>query len=95
MIKKRSFLKSLLVFPSGYLVVLLGFDLKYYNASEMAYTVPMYPWPTYMKFVLAVLSCLTTTVILCYFVFKQEKVNQNGSAPLIQEDAEESASKEL
>ncbi|QDU13148.1 hypothetical protein CA11_09300 [Gimesia maris] len=94
MIKKRSFLKSLLVFPSSYLVVLLGFDLKYYNASEMAYTVPMYPWPTYMKFVLAVLSFLTTTVILSYFVFKQEKVNQNGSAPLIQESEAGSTSRD-
>lgn len=94
MSKKSTFLKSLLVFPSSYLVVLLGFDLKYYNASEMAYTVPMYPWPTYMKFVLAVLSCLTTTVILCYFVFKQENVNLDASDPLIQESEAGSTSRD-
>ncbi len=76
---KQKFLLVMLMVPQTYLAVLLAFDLKYYDASEMAYTVPIYPWPMYLKFVLAILSCITTTVILSYFVSKQEKVNHDGS----------------
>ena len=35
----------MLVVPQSMLVVLLAFDLKYYDASEKAFTVPIYPWP--------------------------------------------------
>lgn len=71
---KQKFLWMLmLVVPQSMLVVLLAFDLKYYDASEKAFTVPIYPWPMYLKFVLSVLSMIATSVVLSCFRSKQEK----------------------
>lgn len=63
----------MLVVPQSMLVVLLAFDLKYYDASEKAFTVPIYPWPMYLKLVLSVLSMIAISVVLSYFISKQEK----------------------
>ncbi len=60
-------------FPQIYLAILLAFDLKYFDASEKAFTVPIYPWPTYMKVVLSVVSIILTNTTLCYLLWKQEK----------------------
>ena len=66
----------MLVVPQSMLVVLLAFDLKYYDASEKAFTVPIYPWPMYLKLVLSVLSMIAKSVLFSCFVTKQEKRNQ-------------------
>ncbi|QEG15080.1 hypothetical protein [Gimesia maris] len=84
--KKRSFLTSMLVFPASYLVVLLIFDLKHYDPNKKAYTVPIYPWPTYLKFVLSIVSFIITAVLLARIFSEPKKVNQSGSDSLIQEN---------
>jgi hypothetical protein len=66
----------MLVVPQGMLAVLLAFDLKYYDASEKAFTVPIYPWPMYLKLVLSVLGMIATSVVLSYYISKQEKHRQ-------------------
>lgn len=71
----------LIVVPQGMLVVLLAFDLKNYDASEMAFTVPVYPWPMYEKLVLCVISMIMTGVCFGYFISKQNGANQPDSNP--------------
>lgn len=71
--KQNMLMMLLLVIPQGMLAVLLAFDLKYYDASEKAFTVPIYPWPMYLKLVLSVLGMIATSVVLSYFISKQEK----------------------
>lgn len=66
----------MLVVPQSMLVVLLAFDLKYYDASEKAFTVPIYPWPMYLKLMLSVLSMIATSVLLSCYISKQEKHRQ-------------------
>ncbi|MCR9230057.1 MAG: hypothetical protein NXI29_03510 [bacterium] len=63
----------MLVVPQSMLVVLLAFDLKYYDASEKAFTVPIYPWPMYLKLMLSVLGMIATSVLLSCYISKQEK----------------------
>ncbi|WP_417382351.1 hypothetical protein [Gimesia sp.] len=85
MSKLKYLLMFMLVFPQSYLAVLLAFDLKYYDANEMAFTVPMYPWPTYMKVILAVISFIMTSAFLIYFDAYQRKVNSPGDATIKQD----------
>ncbi|MFI4849487.1 MAG: hypothetical protein ACIAZJ_10350 [Gimesia chilikensis] len=74
--QQNKLIMLLLVVPQSMLVVLLAFDLKYYDASEKAFTVPIYPWPMYLKLVLSVLGMIATSVLLSCFVTKQDKRNQ-------------------
>ncbi|WP_417387347.1 hypothetical protein [Gimesia sp.] len=95
MSKKKKFLLSLLVFPPAYLAVLLTLDLRYYDASEMAYTIPLYPYPTYLKVVLSILSCISFMIVgaMTWDVSEPKKENQAGSNALIQENEMKSVSK--
>lgn len=76
------------MFPPTYLAVLLTLDLRYYDASEMAYTIPLYPYPTYLKVVLSILSCISFMIVgaMTWDLSEPKKVNQSGSDSLIQEN---------
>lgn len=50
-------------FPPTYLTVLLLFDVKYYDAEQMTYAVPIYPFPVYLKVVLGVITCCIVGVL--------------------------------
>ena len=83
--KKKTFLFSLLMVPPANLAMLLALDLRYYDSSKMAYTIPLYPYPTYLKVVLSILSFIITAVLLTRVFSEPKKVNQSGSDSLIQE----------
>lgn len=71
--QQNKLMMLMLVVPQGMLAVLLAFDLKYYDASEKAFTVPIYPWPMYLKLMLSVLGMIATSVLLSCYISKQEK----------------------
>ncbi|KAA0137026.1 hypothetical protein FYZ48_16460 [Gimesia chilikensis] len=85
--KQNMLMMLLLVIPQGMLAVLLAFDLKYYDASEKAFTVPIYPWPMYLKLVLSVLGMIATSVVLSYFISKPEKHRQQKQDTTCEEAA--------
>ena len=51
------------IVPPTYLTVLLLFDVKYFDSTSLAYTVPVYPFPVYLKAVLGVMSCCVVAVL--------------------------------
>ena len=51
--------------PQGLLVVLLLFDIKYFDAENLKFSVPIYPWPVYLKAVLSVVSYCIIGALPC------------------------------
>ena len=61
---KQLFEIILYLVPPAYLSVLLAFDIKSYDSANKEFSVPIYPFPVYLKLVLALACCCIVARLL-------------------------------
>jgi hypothetical protein len=76
MTMKQLALVVICVVPPAYLAVLLLFDVKYFDPESKAFSVPIYPFPVYLKLALAIISCCVVAGLLVDRWLSSQKPNQ-------------------